>query len=73
MPPLQVARPDAPLTMRRPPTFDVASLITGVVIVATVAAYLGALLAIVRPDHRNPVTRPVMDWIERHAQSQSAE
>jgi hypothetical protein len=48
----------------------VASLITGLIIVATVAVYLGSLLAIVRPDHRNPVTRPVMDWIERHAESQ---
>jgi hypothetical protein len=45
----------------------VASLIVVVVIMAGVAAYLGALAAIVRPDHRNPVTRPFVDWIEHHA------
>jgi hypothetical protein len=37
------------------------------VIAVTVGAYLGALMALVRPDHRNPVTRPLTDWIERHA------
>lgn len=43
--------------------FDVASLIIVVVIVGGI----GALAAIVRPDHRNPVTRPFVDWIEHHA------
>jgi hypothetical protein len=49
----------------------VGSLIIGFIVLATVAAYLGALLAIVRPDHRNPVTRRVTDWIERHDGTQS--
>jgi hypothetical protein len=48
-------------------TVDAASVIVGVVIMAAIASYLGALVAIVRPDHRNPITRPFMDWIEHHA------
>lgn len=30
------------------------------------AVYLGALAALVRGDHRNPVTRRFVDWAEHH-------
>ena len=41
--------------------------VTGAILIISAAVYIGALIAIIRPDHRNPLTRPVMDRIERHA------
>ena len=38
--------------------FDVLSALDGAVIVLGVMVYLGALVAIVLPDHRNPVCIP---------------
>lgn len=46
---------------------DVVAGVFAAVAVAVAAVYVGALLAIVRPDHRNPCTRPFVDMIERHA------
>lgn len=41
--------------------------VIGAFALAAAVVYVGALVAIVRPDHRNPCTRPFMDRIERHA------
>ncbi len=46
---------------------DVVAVVFAAVAVAFAAVYVGALLAIVRPDHRNPCTRFFVDRIERHA------
>jgi len=51
-------------------TFDAVSTVIVVVVMAAVVTYVGALVAIVRPDHRNPITRPIMDWIEHHGGSE---
>jgi hypothetical protein len=41
-------------------------VVTGGNVIVSAAVYIGALIAIIRPDHRNPLTRPVMDRIERY-------
>ena len=45
---------------------DAGLALTCLVAAVGAAAYLGALLAVVRGDHRNPVTRRFVDWAEHH-------
>lgn len=46
--------------------FAVVFILVGLIVIATAAVYVGALLAIIRPGHRNPLARPLTDWVERH-------
>jgi hypothetical protein len=50
----------------------VVSILVGLIVITTAAVYVGALLAIIRPDHRNPLARPMMDWVERHTKERGA-
>ncbi len=47
--------------------FAVVSILVGLIVITTAAVYVGALLAIIRPDHQNPFARPLMQWVERHS------
>jgi hypothetical protein len=43
-----------------------AYIIDGAIVLAATFAFIGALVGIIAPDHRNPVTRRIVDRIERH-------
>ena len=44
--------------------YDATAILLCVALAFAAATYLGALAALVRPDHRNPVTKRVIDWLE---------
>jgi hypothetical protein len=50
--------------------FDVVALIvgvSGVAVLSSAAALIGAVLSIGRPDHRNPVAYRWIAWHDRHS------
>lgn len=50
--------------------FDLVALIvvvSGVAVLASAAALIGAVLSLARPDHQNPVTYRWIAWHDRHS------
>ncbi len=45
----------------------VIAFLGGLIVGANAVVFVGAILAVVAPDHRNPVTRRIVDWIARHS------